>query len=161
MYLWLTTERSHSKSTMAEWRASYLTCSLKSHNYMQNKKLTSSQDSTSWGGARPGAGRKPKAHGKSYAFQSTPEVDAFLTSYKGNKTEFINRAILAFAGQQTLSEHWTQFCRQRLISWSLWRNPNLLTDYHHHASALAVIKKFLITCPSSNLASWWTVKGTD
>lgn len=89
---------------MAEWTASYLTSSLKSHNYMQNKKLTSSQGSTSWGGARPGAGRKPKAHGKSYAFQSTPEVDAFLTSYKGNKTEFINRAILAFAGQQTLSE---------------------------------------------------------
>lgn len=31
--------------------------------------------------------------------QSTPEVDAFLSSYQGNKTEFINRAILTLAGK--------------------------------------------------------------
>lgn len=57
----------------------------------------------SWGGARSGAGRKSKPHGKSYTFQSTPEVDAFLSSYQGNKTEFINRAILTLAGQSPLS----------------------------------------------------------
>ena len=62
---------------------------------MQNKNQKSA--SSSWGGARAGAGRKPKAHGKLYAFQSTPEVDAFLSSYEGNKTEFINRAILALS----------------------------------------------------------------
>lgn len=55
------------------------------------------------GGARSGAGRKSKPHGKSYTFQSTPEVDAFLSSYQGNKTEFINRAILTLAGQSPLS----------------------------------------------------------
>lgn len=62
---------------------------------MQNKNQDS--PSTSWGGARLGAGRKPKPHGKLYAFQSTPEVDAFLSSYEGNKTDFINRAILALS----------------------------------------------------------------
>ena len=36
------------------------------------------------------SGRKPKAHGKSYTLKSTPEVDAFLSSYEGDKTEFIN-----------------------------------------------------------------------
>ncbi len=49
-------------------------------------------------------GRKPKAHGKSYTFKSTPEVEAFLSSYEGNKTEFINRAVLALAGQSPLSK---------------------------------------------------------
>lgn len=73
---------------------------------MQNKNLSSSQtpsESQSWGGARSGAGRKSKPHGQSYTFRSTPEVDAFLSSYKGNKTEFINRAILALAGGSPLS----------------------------------------------------------
>ena len=69
---------------------------------MQTKNSSSSSDTPSWGGARSGAGRKPKAHGKSYTFKSTPEVDAFLSSYEGNKTEFINQAILAFAGQSPL-----------------------------------------------------------
>lgn len=71
---------------------------------MQNKNLSSSQtpsESASWGGARSGAGRKSKPHGKSYTFQSTPEVDAFLSSYQGNKTEFINRAILTLAGKSS------------------------------------------------------------
>lgn len=71
---------------------------------MQTKKLSSSSESPSWGGARSGAGRKPKAHGKSYTFKSTPEVDALLSSYEGNKTELINRAILALAEQSPLSK---------------------------------------------------------
>ena len=67
---------------------------------MQNKNLSSSQtpsESPSWGGARSGAGRKSKPHGQSYTFRSTPEVEAFLSYYQGNKTEFINRAILTLA----------------------------------------------------------------
>lgn len=54
-------------------------------------------DKTTWGGARSGAGRKAKPHGKSYTFRSTPEVDAVLSAYGGNKNEFINKAILFFS----------------------------------------------------------------
>lgn len=49
-----------------------------------------------WGGARQGAGRKARAKGKSYTFVSTPEVDALLSSYEGNKTELINSAVLHY-----------------------------------------------------------------
>lgn len=48
---------------------------------------------TGWGGSRKGAGRKSVEHGKNYTFRSTPEVDAFLSSYQGNKNQFINEAI--------------------------------------------------------------------
>jgi hypothetical protein len=52
---------------------------------------------TTWGGARSGAGRKARPHGKSYTFRSTPEVDEVLSAYEGNKNEFINKAILFFS----------------------------------------------------------------
>ncbi len=49
-----------------------------------------------WGGSREGAGRKARAKGRSYTFVSTPEVDALLSSYEGNKTELINGAVLHY-----------------------------------------------------------------
>ena len=52
-----------------------------------------SSDPKNWGGARQGAGRKAVEHGKTYAFRSTPAVDAFLSAYEGNKNKFINDAI--------------------------------------------------------------------
>lgn len=58
-------------------------------HFMEDKKTT-------WGGAREGAGRKARAKGRSYTFVSTPEVDALLSSYEGNKTELINAAVLHY-----------------------------------------------------------------
>jgi hypothetical protein len=52
---------------------------------------------TTWSGSRSGAGRKAKPHGKPYTFLSTPEMDAILSAYEGNKNEFINKAILFFS----------------------------------------------------------------
>lgn len=54
------------------------------------------KQNSEWGGARQGAGRKARAKGKSYTFVSTPEVDALLSSYEGNKTELINGAVLHY-----------------------------------------------------------------
>ena len=61
---------------------------------MENKNSSSSEN---WGGARKGAGRPKKVKGKIYAFTSTPEVDILLASYKGNRAEFINKAILHYS----------------------------------------------------------------
>lgn len=47
----------------------------------------------SWGGARIGAGRKKMEHGKVYAFRSSVEVDALLSSYDGNRNALINEAV--------------------------------------------------------------------
>lgn len=49
-----------------------------------------------WGGRREGAG-KPKTHGKRYGFAALPEVEAILESHEGNKSDFINAAILYYA----------------------------------------------------------------
>ena len=68
-------------------------------NYQKSMDKQNSSPSSSWGGSRAGAGRKPVEHGKSITFRATPEVDAFLSSYKGNKAKFINDAITkAIAG---------------------------------------------------------------
>ena len=50
----------------------------------------------SWGGKRAGAG-KPKTHGKRYGFASLPAVEAILEAHEGNKSDFINAAILYYA----------------------------------------------------------------
>ncbi len=71
--------------------ASPLVGFAKIQNYMETKN--SSSEPKSWGGAREGAGRKPVEHGKNYTFRSNPAVDAILTSFEGNKTQFINEAI--------------------------------------------------------------------
>ena len=61
-------------------------------NYQKSMDKQNSSPSSS-------AGRKPVEHGKSITFRATPEVDAFLSSYKGNKAKFINDAITkAIAG---------------------------------------------------------------
>lgn len=49
------------------------------------------------GGKRENAGRKKKAHGKYYGFNSSPDVDIILQSLKSSKTDFINDAILFYA----------------------------------------------------------------
>ncbi|MCM1503383.1 MAG: hypothetical protein NC115_12085 [Bacteroidales bacterium] len=56
----------------------------------ENKKTTENR-----GGARRGAGRKPIG-GKAYTFKAYPNVAAILDSYKGNKTQLINDAILQY-----------------------------------------------------------------
>lgn len=62
-----------------------------------------SSSPSSWGGSRTAAGRKPVEHGKSFTFRETPEVDAFLSSYEGNKAKFINDAIAkAIAGVEKI-----------------------------------------------------------
>lgn len=58
--------------------------------------LIMSEEQKSWGGARKGAGR-PKKGTKYYNFMALPEVDAILSSLEGNKSEYINNAILAYA----------------------------------------------------------------
>ena len=84
---------------------------------MQNKNPKSA--SSSWGGARAGSGHKPKDHDKAYAFKSWSEIDAFLSTYEGNKTEFINRIIFTIAGQSPFPEGWVHIVRAA-SSWSLW-----------------------------------------
>lgn len=54
----------------------------------------------SWGGSRPGSGRKRVEHGRAYTFRSTPEVDALLSAYGGNRNTLINEAI-----RQYLTRH--------------------------------------------------------
>ena len=58
---------------------------------------TSENKQSNWGGKRENAGRKKKYLGKYYGFNSTMEVDAILQGVTGNKTDFINEAILHFA----------------------------------------------------------------
>ena len=77
-----------SASPLAGWANLY-------YNYMENKN-SSSSNSNNWGGARQGAGRPKKVKGKIYAFTSTPDVDAFLSTYEGNRAAFINEAILHY-----------------------------------------------------------------
>lgn len=48
------------------------------------------------GGRWEGAGRKAIPHGKAVTFRTTPEVDALLDSYTGNKTAMLNAAILEY-----------------------------------------------------------------
>lgn len=61
------------------------------------KKMdTQEKKKGSWGGRREGAG-KPKTHGKRYGFAALPEVEAILESHEGNKSDFINAAILYYA----------------------------------------------------------------
>lgn len=62
-----------------------------------NSSASDSAVSQNWGGVRKGYDRKEKAHGKCYTFRSIPEVDAILSAYEGNKTEFINQAVFHFA----------------------------------------------------------------
>lgn len=72
--------------------ASPLVGFAKVQNYMETQNSSSSSKKGK-GGAREGAGRKPIEHGKNYTFRSNPAVDAILTSFEGNKTQFINEAI--------------------------------------------------------------------
>ena len=51
------------------------------------------------GGARKGAGRKPREHGRAYTFWSTPEVEAVLESVKA-KTSFLNEAVMLLAKEK-------------------------------------------------------------
>ena len=55
-----------------------------------------------WGGARKGAGRKRIPHGKTYAFNPTLEVEAFLAAYGGPKAAFINEAVVFYAKSKGL-----------------------------------------------------------
>lgn len=71
----------------------------KYNDFMEDKK-------TAWGGTREGAGRKARAKGRTYTFVSTPEVDALLSSYEGNKTELMNSAVLHYFHEH-LIEHLT------------------------------------------------------
>lgn len=52
----------------------------------QNKK---------WGGKRENAGRKGKIE-KKITFGAIKEVSEFFDTYEGNKSDFINKAILAY-----------------------------------------------------------------
>lgn len=49
-----------------------------------------------WGGKRENAGRKGKVE-KKITFGAIKEVSDFFDTYEGNKNEFINKAILAYA----------------------------------------------------------------
>lgn len=62
----------------------------------QKYKKMDTQEKSGWGGRREGAG-KPKTHGKRYGFAALPEVEAILESHEGNKSDFINAAILYYA----------------------------------------------------------------
>lgn len=52
-----------------------------------------------WGGKRENAGRKGKIE-KKITFGAIKEVSDFFDTYEGNKNEFINKAILAYAGRK-------------------------------------------------------------
>lgn len=61
-----------------------------------NTNILIMSEHQNWGGARKGAGR-PKKGTKYYNFMALPEVDAILSSLKGSKSEYINKAILSYA----------------------------------------------------------------
>ncbi|MBP3773737.1 MAG: hypothetical protein ILA34_00100 [Bacteroidaceae bacterium] len=48
---------------------------------------------STWGGARPGAGRKRTAV-RTYEFYALPQVDDILQAVTGNRSQFINQCIL-------------------------------------------------------------------
>ncbi len=53
-----------------------------------------------WGGKRLGAGRKGGKVEKKITFGAIKEVVDFLSTYEGNKNEFINKAILAYSNNK-------------------------------------------------------------
>lgn len=54
------------------------------------------ESNKAWGGAREGAGRKKK-YAKTFFFSATQDVADILDSVEGNRSDFINRAIAAYA----------------------------------------------------------------
>lgn len=53
------------------------------------------ETNNTWGGARKGAGRKKK-YAKTVFFSATEDVAAILDAVDGNRSDFVNAAILAF-----------------------------------------------------------------
>lgn len=54
----------------------------------------------SWGGPRPGAGRKPVEHGKTHTFRASVQADALLEKFKGNKAAMISAAIVEYLSER-------------------------------------------------------------
>lgn len=69
------------------------------------KQLTMEKETkkNGWGGKREGSGRKPTGHGRFFGFNSTKEVESILEAVGKWKTDFINKAIVFYAKNNTNS----------------------------------------------------------
>lgn len=67
--------------------------------FNDTKLINMETQTKKWGGKRENAGRKGKIE-KKMTFGATKEVVEFFGTYEGNKNDFINKAILAYAGRK-------------------------------------------------------------